>query len=104
LDDSFEREDEVGCLFLAMIIISPRLAMVFIWLASDWEARAFNGWLVPLLGIIFLPWTTVLYTVGYIASGDAAAPWGIFGIILGLFLDIALHARSVTMGRARYRT
>jgi hypothetical protein len=50
------------------------------------------------------PWTTVLYTVGYIASGGAAAPWGIFGIILGLFLDIALHARSVTMGRDRYRT
>lgn len=94
----------MGCLFLVMIIVSPRLAMLFIWLVSDWVDRAFNGWLIPVLGIIFLPWTTVLYTVGYIASGDATAPWGIFGIILGLFLDIALHARSVTMGRDRYRT
>jgi hypothetical protein len=100
-----DREEvEVGCLFLAMIIISPRLAMLFIWLASDWVDRAFNGWLLPVLGIIFLPWTTVLYTVGYVVSGGAAAPWGIFGIIVGLFLDIALHARSVTMGRDRYRT
>ncbi len=94
----------MGCLLLGLVILSPRLAMVFIWLVTGWEDRAFSGWLIPLLGIIFLPWTTVLYTVGYVAGGDAAAPWGILGIIIGLFLDIAMHARSVTMGRARYQS
>ena len=78
--------------------------MLLLWLVTDWVDRAFNGWLIPVLGIILLPWTTVLYTVGYVLSDDAAAPWGILGIFIGLFLDIALHARSATMGRARYQT
>jgi len=94
----------VGCLLLVLVIISPRLAMLLIWLVSDWVDRAFNGWLIPLLGVIFLPWTTVLYIVGFVISGDSAAPWGILGIFIGLFLDIALHARSATMGRERYRS
>lgn len=94
----------MGCLLLVLVIISPRLAMLLLWLVTDWVDRAFNGWLIPVLGIIFLPWTTVLYTVGYVLSGDAAAPWGILGIFIGLFLDVALHARSATMGKARYQT
>ena len=53
--------------------------MVAIWLLTDWEDRVFNGWLVPVLGIIFLPWTTVLYTIGFVWGGDTAVPWGILG-------------------------
>jgi hypothetical protein len=91
------------CLLVLLSIISSRLAMVAIWLLTDWVDRVFNGWLIPLLGIIILPWTTLLYTVGFIASGDTAAPWGILGLIIGLFLDIAVHAGSVVKGRERYR-
>jgi len=94
----------VGCFLLLLVIISPRLAMVGIWLLTDWETRVFNGWLIPLAGIILLPWTTLLYTIGFIASGDTAAPWGILGIIIGLFLDIAVHAGSAVQGRQRYQT
>ncbi|HEY7469440.1 MAG TPA: hypothetical protein VIC07_07955 [Acidimicrobiia bacterium] len=94
----------MGCFLLLLTLISPRLAMVAIWLITDWEDRAFSGWLLPLLGIVFLPWTTLLYTIGYIVSDDQAAPWGILGIIIGLFLDIAVHAGSAVQGRRRYST
>ena len=73
-----------------------------LWLATDWVNRAFNGgWVLPVLGIILLPWTTGLYVLGYII-GEAAAPWGILGAIIGLFLDIAVDAGSATMGKKRY--
>ncbi|MGI9610171.1 MAG: hypothetical protein ACR2NL_07735 [Acidimicrobiia bacterium] len=89
----------MGCLVLLLVGISPRLGVVAIWLISDWVERAFDdGWILPVLGIIFLPWTTALYVVGYVI-GDGAAPWGILGIIIGLFLDIALHAGSVVRAR-----
>ncbi len=91
----------MGCLLVLIVALSPRLGMLLIWLVTDWVGRTFNGWLIPVLGIIFLPWTTVLYTIGYILSGDAAAPWGILGIFIGLFLDIALHARSAMLTRNR---
>jgi len=91
----------MGCLFLLLVGISPRLGLVALWLLTDWVDRAFSGWLLPLLGIVLLPWTTALYVVGFVI-GDAAAPWGILGIFIGLFLDIALHAGSLGEGRRRY--
>lgn len=92
----------MGCLFLLLTGISPRLGIAALWLFTDWVERAFDGgWVLPLLGIILLPWTTALYVIGYII-GDAAAPWGILGIFIGLFLDIAVHAGSVSEGRRRY--
>lgn len=94
----------MGCLFLILLGISPRLGVVALWLFTDWVERAFaGGWILPLLGIIFLPWTTALYTLGYII-GDAAAPWGWLGAIIGLFLDIAVHAGSATRARGRTAT
>lgn len=92
----------MGCLFLILVAISPRLGVVAFWLLTNWVERAFDGgWVLPLLGIIFLPWTTALYVVGFVI-GDAAVPWGILGAIIGLFLDVAIHAGSATMGRRRY--
>lgn len=92
----------MGCLFLILVAISPRLGVVAFWLLTNWVERVFDGgWVLPLLGIIFLPWTTALYVVGFVI-GDAAVPWGILGAIIGLFLDVAIHAGSATMGRRRY--
>jgi hypothetical protein len=81
-----------------LIGISPRLGAAALWLFTDWVERAFDsGWILPLVGIVLLPWTTDLYVLGDII-GDAAAPWGILGIFIGLFLDIAVHAGSVGEG------
>jgi hypothetical protein len=91
----------MGCLFLVLLGVSPRLGMAALWLFTDWVDRAFNGgWILPLAGLILLPWTTALFTLGYII-GDAAAPWGWLGLVIGLFLDVALDARSVGMARKR---
>ena len=91
----------MGCLLLILLGVSPRLAVVAIWLATDWVDRAFSGGVIlPIAGIILLPWTTALYVVGYVVGG-AAAPWGILGAIIGIFLDVAVHAGSATMSRRR---
>jgi len=93
----------MGCLLVVFVLISPRLGMVAIWLLSDWEDRVFNGWLIPLLGIIFLPWTTVLYTIGFVLGGDTAVPWGIMGAIIGVFADVMSYASSSKPIRNSYQ-
>lgn len=91
----------MGCLLLILLGVSPRLAVGTLWLLTDWVDRAFDGgWILPLAGLVLFPWTTALYVVGF-AFGDAAAPWGILGAIIGLFLDVAVHAGSATMTRRR---
>jgi hypothetical protein len=49
------------CVVVVLALISPRLALVAVWLFSNWLDRAFDGWLLPLLGFLLLPWTTLAY-------------------------------------------
>ena len=54
----------MGCLFVMFAAFFPRLAVLFIWLARPafFEA-ALGSALVALLGILFLPFTTLMYVL-----------------------------------------
>lgn len=49
------------CLFVILLVAFPRIALLFIFFTSDYLQRAYHGLLVPLLGFIFLPLTTLAY-------------------------------------------
>jgi hypothetical protein len=51
------------CLVALLALISPRLALFALWLFSNLLDRAYEGWLLPLLGFFLLPWTTLAYAV-----------------------------------------
>jgi len=51
----------MGCLLALLALISPRLVLFVIWIFSSVLSRAFDSWIVPLLGFFLLPWTTVAY-------------------------------------------
>lgn len=49
------------CLIVILLAAFPRIALVLVFLFSNYLQRAYNGLLVPLLGFIFLPLTTLVY-------------------------------------------
>jgi hypothetical protein len=50
------------CLLLLVILLFPRVTLVLMWLFSTYLQRAFHGeLLLPILGFIFLPLTTIVY-------------------------------------------
>ena len=52
------------CLTVILILLGPRVAFLATWLATNRVAVAFHhGFAVPFLGLIFLPWTALLYTL-----------------------------------------
>ena len=51
------------CLAVILALLSPRLALVALWLFSNILSRAFDSWLLPLIGFFVLPWTTLAYGV-----------------------------------------
>lgn len=55
------------CLLALMAAFFPRLALFIVWLARPGLiSAAFGGaWLWPLLGIVFLPFTTLFYVILY---------------------------------------
>jgi hypothetical protein len=52
----------VPCLLLIVVLAFPRVVLALMWLTSTYLQRAFpGGLLLPLLGFIFLPLTTLVY-------------------------------------------
>lgn len=49
------------CCFLALGAFFPRLAIVLIALLTNWFSGVFPNWVVPVLGLILLPYTTLAY-------------------------------------------
>lgn len=83
----------LGCLLAFSIAVAPRVVLIFAWLFSDrWEAVWQGEWIWPLLGIIFLPFTTVMYLLAWQPAGPGGANiegWDWMWIILGLILDLS---------------
>ena len=81
----------MGCLAVLFALISPRLALFFIWIFSDLLSRAFDSWFVPLLGFFLLPWTTLAYAVMW-SSSDRVYGFEWFIVVLAFLADLASYA------------
>jgi len=49
------------CLLVILLLVFPRIALVLIFLTSNYLGRAYHGLILPLLGFIFVPLTTLAY-------------------------------------------
>ena len=68
----------MGCLFALFGGAFPRLALLILWIARPaLVGAAFNTFLLPLVGIIFLPFTTLIYVIVYV-PGVGLTGWGFF--------------------------
>lgn len=78
------------CVFASLVMLGPRISGAIWWIARPgyWDL-AFSHWIWPLLGLIFVPWTTLMFLLVY--------PGGVVG-----FLEWALIAFSVIADIASY--
>jgi hypothetical protein len=88
----------MGCLFALLAAISPRLALLLVWIFTDLVDRAFTGFLLPLFGLILLPFTTLLYVLAY-QPLIGVTGWGWFFIFLGLLFDLGSYGGGALGGR-----
>ncbi len=93
----------VGCLFLLIAALSPRLAVILVWIFTPWVDRAFGPVIWPILGVIFLPITTLLYVIAWNTNGRGVHGWEWLLVVLGVFADFASYAsRAANRGRTAY--
>jgi hypothetical protein len=83
----------MGCLVALFALISPRLALFVIWLFSDLLSRAFDSWIVPLLGFFVLPWTTLAYAAMW-DSGHRVSGFEWFLVIVAFLFDVGAYDRG----------
>ena len=86
------------CLVILLALISPRLAIFAVWLFSNLLSRAFDSWVVPLVGFFLLPWTTLAYVLMWDAGRGTVEGFEWFIVALGFLADLASHAGSGRRG------
>jgi hypothetical protein len=86
------------CLVVLLALISPRLALVCVWLFSNILSRSFDSWIVPLVGFFVLPWTTLAYAGMWSAGTNQVSGFEWFIVGLAFIADAGSYVSS------RYRT
>lgn len=87
----------MGCL-LALL---ARVALLVVWTQTQLINRAYHGsWILPLLGIIFLPITALVYAVVY-ALANGVSGWAWLWIALAVLFDLGMHGSGASSNRKR---
>jgi len=85
----------VGCLAL----VTPRFAIVLVFLLSDYLGRAYETTLWPLLGFFFMPLTTLGYAFAMNSHGSVDGMYLVI-VVVAVLLDLGLVGAG---SRTRWR-
>ncbi|HXF28158.1 MAG TPA: hypothetical protein VN610_12830 [Bryobacteraceae bacterium] len=75
------------CLLVILVAFFPRIALVLLFFFSSFLERAYHGLLIPLLGFIFLPLTTIVYA-WMVNTGHALAGINLIVLIVAVIIDL----------------
>jgi hypothetical protein len=90
------------CLISIASMLGPRLAILVWYLVNPLRWRAtFDTWVWPLLGSLFLPWTTLAYVVVMRNGNIDGLEWLL--IALGLLFDLSSHGGGYRSRKRRRR-
>ena len=94
----------MGCLFALFAGFFPRFALFLVWLVRPGLVdAAFGTWIWPLLGIIFLPFATLMYVIFY-TPGVGLTGWEWFWVVIAGLFDLTHLAASSYQQRMRSRS
>jgi hypothetical protein len=78
----------MGCLLAMFAGLFPRIALVCVWIFTNEVDRAYDSFFVPLVGLIFLPLTTLVYALAWSPLGGVEGiEW--LWVALALVLDLS---------------
>jgi hypothetical protein len=87
-----------GCCLIALLwFFGPRVALVAIWLFTNWYS-AFSSTLIALAGFIFLPWTSIAWMYTFFHNGGSISGGYLILVVLGVFADLSAYG-----GHRHYR-
>jgi len=86
------------CVIALLAFLGPRLVIFLLWLLTNYLSRAFDAFLLPLLGFLFLPWTTIAFAIAQNEFGGLSGI-GLLIVVLGFLADIGILGGGVRSRR-----
>jgi len=82
----------MGCFLALLALLSPRLVLFILAIFSDTLSRAYDSWIVPLLGFFLLPWTTLAYAAFWDwGPGHHVTGFEWFFVVLAFLIDLGSY-------------
>jgi hypothetical protein len=89
------------CLILIVFLAFPRVALLLLFVFSTYLERAYHGLLLPVLGFLFLPLTTLAYA--WMAnSGQPTTGINLLILIIAVVIDLGGLGGGEYHRRTRY--
>jgi hypothetical protein len=88
------------CFFLTVLLLGPRVGILLWWLfePNRWDA-AFSSVFWPILGFIFLPWTTLMFVL--VAPFGNVEEWDWFWLTMAFIADFVSWTSNAYTNRSR---
>ena len=90
----------MGCLIGLLAGVFPRIVLVVVWITTNYVDRAFDSFILPLLGLFFLPFTTLVYALAWVPGthlGNGRWLW----VALAFVFELAGYAGTGRSNRDR---
>jgi hypothetical protein len=78
------------CLLALLAVAFPRVAIVLLWLFSNYFAGVYNNIIIPILGFLFLPLTLIVYTYLQKTHPGSLSTQGLIFVFIAVVLDLGL--------------
>jgi hypothetical protein len=88
------------CCLMLVAAMFPRVALIIMWLGG-YSGEAFKTAVWPLLGFLFMPFTTCAYAIGMHEHGSITG-WALALVIIGAIIDLGSHGGGARTARTRY--
>jgi hypothetical protein len=77
------------CLLGCLALLTPRVVILAVWLLSDYLGRAYDGWIWPVLGFLFMPLTTLAYAWAINTAGTVEG-FRLVVVVIAVLIDLGL--------------
>jgi hypothetical protein len=91
----------MACLIVLVAWFAPRVTLFFIFLLTNWFGQAYETVIWPLLGFIFMPFTTLAYMAAMLNNENQLSGWWIVLIVVAVVADLTMHGGSASSRRRR---
>jgi len=86
----------MGCLLPLVSIFVPRLVMFFIFLLTNWFSQAYHTIIWPVLGFLFMPYTTLAYMATMLCNNHHVDGSWMVLIIVAVVVDLGSGGHQAT--------
>ncbi len=93
----------IGCLVVMVLLGLPRLILALVWLLTPWFDLAYETALWPLLGWLFMPYTTGAYMAAMLHNDYELSGGWIVLVVLAALFDLGAYGMGPLAKRRRRR-